>query len=474
MIDGTERRDRLGKRLFQEVFVSQIRTDELGLPGLVVVSEADDRDTVDFTYHAVRKSYFEKDKMKCPLCGGTNTAETKIRPRKFKDILTSGEKKDKVIDLVFHQRYFRCDNCDGRVFHEDIDFAEEGCRYTNRLSDLLAEGTLTRTYEKVCKEYGVPASKASVGVIMRRRLRMRLEQMPPLKTPDSLVIFVAYYFSSAYPIVLGIYGREVRLIDVLSESSESAYAVFFSQLDREMVKKIFIDPDEQLHMAAVTSFPDAEIVVSEECVQRYARDSFKQIIRKDGSRCSIPHRYHLLTIEESYLSEYEHKKVASGLRNRSRLRASYNAYQDLLVRMNKKWEVDDIRKWINNLPDYLANEASDEEALEELCEFDMLRDVLDLYEPQIQAYLNIKRKPPVAMASAVKAVLDALDEMPYCIYDVLHARMLLNIDHDKRIVSGKAYQIGVPVDRLTEKMNDISSHIKKKKEDAEYEYEPED
>lgn len=464
----------MGKRLFQEVYVSQSRTDELGLPGLVVVSEADDRDTVDFTYHAVHKSYFDKDKMKCPFCGGTNTAETKIRPRKFKDILTSGEKKGKVIDLVFHQRFFQCDDCKGRIFREDIDFAEEGYRYTNRLSDLLAEGTLTRTYEKVCQEYGVPASKASVGVIMRRRLRIRREQMPPLKTPDSLIIFVAYYFSDAYPIVLGLYGREVRLIDVLNGSDEATYAVFFQELDRDEVKRVYIDPDEQLHMAAAAAFTDAEIMLSEECVQRYARDAFKEIIHKDGSRCSIPHRYHTLTIAESYLSEFEHKRVISGLRRRSRLRASYNAYQDLLVRIEKKWNVDMIRGWIDDLPDYLDEAKSDGEELETLTEFDLLRDVLDIYEPQIQAYLNLKKKPPAAMASAVLAVLDALDEMPYCIYDVLHARMLLNVEQDKRIVGGKAYRIGVPVDRLTRKMNEISEQIKKKKEEEEYGYEPED
>ena len=100
--------------------------------------------------------------------------------------------------------------------------------------------------------------------------------------------------------------------------------------------------------------------------------------------------------------------------------------------------------------------------------------MLDIYESQIQAYLNLKKKPPAAMASAVLAVLDALDEMPYCIYDVLHARMLLNVEHDKRIVGGKTYRIGVPVDRLTRKMNEISGQIKKKKEEEEYGYEPED
>ena len=112
----------MGKKLFQEVFVSQTRTEELNIPGMMVVSEADDRDTVDFTYHSVHKSYFGDKKAICPYCGGMNTAETKIRSRKFKDVLFDEENHRKTIDLVFHQRYFRCSDCDNKVFHEDIDF----------------------------------------------------------------------------------------------------------------------------------------------------------------------------------------------------------------------------------------------------------------------------------------------------------------------------------------------------------------
>ena len=55
------RRMSVGKKLFQEVYVSQTRTEELGLPEMIVVTEADDRDTVDFTYHSVHKSYFSND-----------------------------------------------------------------------------------------------------------------------------------------------------------------------------------------------------------------------------------------------------------------------------------------------------------------------------------------------------------------------------------------------------------------------------
>ena len=218
----------MGKRLFQEIFISRERTDTLNIPDLAVVTELDDPNSINSTYHVVHKSYFSKSKAVCPYCNSAKTNETKIRSRKFKDILSENGKQ-KVIDLIFHQRYFRCKDC-GRVFSEKIDFAEDGCRYTNRLSDLLAKGTLTQTYEKVCKKYGVPASKTSVGVIMRRRLRLQIEQLPPLKTPNTIVVFVADFYNNSYPVVLGIYGESVKLIDVLSESSESVYGVFFSSL----------------------------------------------------------------------------------------------------------------------------------------------------------------------------------------------------------------------------------------------------
>ena len=145
----------MGKRLFQKVYVSPDRSEALGLPDLQVVSELDDDETKASVYHTVFSSYFTADKPVCPVCHGMNTAETKIIPRRFKDLLPNDDGKVKVIDLIHHQRYFRCKDCEGVVFHESIDFAEEGCKFTNRLSDVIADGTLTRSYERVCKDYGV-------------------------------------------------------------------------------------------------------------------------------------------------------------------------------------------------------------------------------------------------------------------------------------------------------------------------------
>lgn len=217
----------MGKQLFQEVCSSPTRTDTLNLSDMVVVSEFDAPETLELSYHVVHKSYFAKSKYNCPFCNNsTKTIETKIRPRKYKDIIHLSNGEEKVIDLFFHQRYFRCKECN-RVFSERIDFAENGCRFTNRLSDIIAEGTLTHTYKSVCDGYGVPASKTSVGIIMRRRMRIKTTAMPPLIAPEALAIVIIEYFSSRYPIILGIYNNEIRLIDILSESSESAYSVFF-------------------------------------------------------------------------------------------------------------------------------------------------------------------------------------------------------------------------------------------------------
>lgn len=463
----------MGKCMFHEVYASPERTAALNIPELMVVSELDEVDSVANTYHAVQHSYFEKEKLVCPYCKENNTVETKIRPRKFKDILTSAGQKRDVIDLVFHQRYFRCKTCK-RVFSESISFAEDGCRYTNRLSDLLADGTLTQTYESVCRKYGVPASKTSVGVIMRRRLRMKVEQLPPLETPEALCIFVPSFYSSAYPIVLGISGENVRLIDVLSESSESAYAIFFSRLDKEKIKHIYIDPDEQLHYAAVAALPNAKVMISEECLMRYARDCLGDVIRQEGTRCFVHQRYYTMCKEERYLTKTERRQVRKTLDRCHRLAAAYEAYQDLLTRMDSAWHTDLISGWVDDLPQYLQEKTGTGEKLEELHEFDVLKDITRIYKPQIDTYIALETKPPAAMTSAVMAINESLKEMPYCIYDILHARMMLNVDHDWEMKNDQKYRIGIPVDRLTRRMNEISRQIRSKKETISYGYESED
>ena len=132
--------------------------------------------------------------------------------------------------------------------------------------------------------------------------------------------------------------------------------------------------------------------------------------------------------------------------------------------MSSGWSIERILGWLDDLPEYVGDYADADEELEALNEFDVVRDVLELYESQVNAYLKLRKKPPAAMTSAVMSISDSLEDMPFCIYDVLHARMLLNVEHDCILQDGNKYRIGVPVERLTEKMSKITRQIRSKKE----------
>ena len=110
-----------------------------------------------------------------------------------------------------------------------------------RFEEALKNDELLEWTEFVGNYYGTPA--AAVEKLRQEGknvlLEIEVEGAMQIKTkcPDALTIFTAYYYSDTYPIVLGTYGNSVRLIDVLSESSESAYAVFFSTLDKRTAGK---------------------------------------------------------------------------------------------------------------------------------------------------------------------------------------------------------------------------------------------
>ena len=167
-------------------------------------------------------------------------------------------------------------------------------------------------------------------------------------------------------------------------------------------------------------------------------------------------------------------RISRGLEKLPRIRAAYNAYQDLLRRMESGWKIPLLQEWLESLPDYIEDEIQEGQKIQPLTEFSLLKDVLNLYEDQVQHYLDNEKKPPSAVESAVTGLLDALDYMPYCIYDVLHARMLTNVEQELIEIDDKKYRMGVRVDKLTEAMNDIAQKIRDKKEREEYGYDTED
>ena len=233
----------------------------------------------------------------------------------------------------------------------------------------------------------------------------------------------------------------IYFIDILKESSDDAYKAFFSQFDAKEVQRIFVDADEQLIGAVSTLFPTAQIVMTEECLMRCIQNAFCEIIDIEGKYTGIPHRFDVLTRRKSYLQTGEKRRVRRALEMRPRLRAAYNAYQELLIRMDAPWTGGTILQWIDQLPEYLADETPPDETLEPLLEFDIVKMVLDLYGPLFDQYINLENKPSAHYASTVAGVIDAVVRMPSCIYEVLRARMTLNSKYETVTIDDKPYRI---------------------------------
>ena len=440
----------MGKKRYKEKDVSKPMTDNLGIADLLVL-----KSSTDSHYYAVHRRYFTDDKLPCPACGSTKTRCSKVVKRTFKDILwddvpADEEEKQKfrVFDLTFYQRYLRCDSCSSIVFPEPINFGDKGCRYTNRLADALADGTFRFSYKKVCDHFGVPASTASIGPIMRRRIQYRESLLLPVSTPKKLSIMEAVFFREAHPIVFALREDGVYCIDILEDSSEETVLTFLRTLDANEVDTVYIDPVDSIRSAAAVAFPSANLVVTDECILRYARDAMLEIIHEDGKRFPVKFKDTVLTIPNKRLqSDFQRKQVENGMGSRPRLKVAYEQHQALMELMGSGWTYDFLSKWAHELPDNLT-------------EFETLVDVIDLFEQEISDYKEAEEKPPDIYPTALQAVCEAFKEMPHCIFDVLRARCFLTISHDTIEENGTKYRLGIHTNRLIQNMNEITTNIK--------------
>lgn len=386
----------MGKKLYTKENISKAETERLGIPELVVLKTNSD----DVGLEVVHRRYFEDEKLLCPACRSSKTRCSKIVDRKLKDLLWLDEdhKTFQIISLLFHQRYMRCDNCRQSVFPEPTEFGEKGCKFTNRLSDALADGTFQFSYKKVCQHYGVPASTASVSEIMRRRIQYRESLLPPVRTPHIISVVEVVFFGERYPAVLGVWDGEVYCLDILRDSSEETCGAFLKTLNANQVETIYVDPVDSLFNAVNQYFPMASIVVTDEAIRRYARNAMLDIIHSDGKRFPVVHKDRRLTVLHRDLDDRTViPRIKEGMKSRPRLQQAYTHHQRLLELMETKWSMEDLRTWADQIP-------------AEVDEFWAVGDIIDIFGEQLSGFLILGEKPPNNYQFAVQGICDAIKD----------------------------------------------------------------
>lgn len=436
----------MGKKNYIREDISSHKTELLGQEDLLVLESESDGGI----YCAIHRRYFDKKKTACPSCGSEKTRCSKLVKRKFKDIILHGEDFE-VVDLHFYQRYFRCDNCGESVFPEPIDFGQKSVHYTNRLADLLAEGTFQHSYKKVCEHFGVPASTASVGAIMRRQIQMRESQLYPPKTAEVLCVVELPFFGNVYPAVLSFSNGTTYCLDILQDNSDTAYSRYFKTLDAPQVQTVCIDPNDSLQTSVATWFPRATMVLTDECLLRMARKAMIEAIAYEGKRLPLQHKKDRLTLHAKHLPDANtRKQVRVVLDGRPKLKAVYESYQRFIDVLETERTYEAVKEWMVSRP-------RDQKFFDELC------DVIEIYEAEIRRFFASVKSMPDSYHSAVKSIFDAVEIMPHCIFDVFRARSLLTAKHDDTYENGRIVRLGIPVSRMTQKMNEITDNIKEER-----------
>lgn len=444
----------MGKKLYRRSDISETKTKELNLDEIYAL-----KDSNESQYHIVHERYFSGDKLPCPACGSKSTRCSKILRRSFKDILwgepavEDGKRRTfKIIDLIFHQRYVRCNDC-GDVFPEPISFGEKGCKYTLRLSDALANGTFRYSYKKVCDYYSVPASTASIGPIMRRQIQYREEQLAPLAPFQKIGILDVSFHKKRYTMIFALRSEGIYCIDILSDSSEEILLPYLRMMNAQNIKSVYIDPIDSHRNAVTAAFPNAKIVITDECILRYGKEGIWKASAMEGQHFPLPHRNKYLTMPKKYItSNYTLEKLDEGLSQPKYtiLKTAYEHYQELLNIMCEDWTYENLTVWLESLSD-------------DRDYFAPLIDAIELFESEICNMFE-EEKLPDDYQSSITAIQDAFAVMPYCIFDVLRGRCFLTIPHDSLEENGKKYRLGILVSRLLENMNEITKNIKEARE----------
>ena len=437
----------MGKKIHIQSNVSVTKTETLGIAELLVLeNEGDEKN-----FYTVHRRYFTDEKSRCPACGSMRTRCSKVVRRTFKDIIGS-EPDFRIIDLHFYQRYLRCDSCGESVFPEPIGFGEKSFRYTHRLADKLAEGTFSYSYKKVCEKFGVPASTASVGAIMRRQITIRESRLRSLKTPQTVCVLEALFYGELHPVILATWNGRTYCLDILQDTSESTYVQALKKLNSSDVRYVYVDPSDSLNAAVAHVFPSATPMVTDECIRRYARFAMVKAVETKGKRLPLKAKKDRLLLHGKHLSGTDYaKQIKNALSARSELKGVYDCYQSLLDLLEVDWTYEDLKKWSENLPS-------------EMTEFAELQDVIEIYENEIRSFVTDVHRTTEEYNSSAKAVCDAIESMPHCIFDVFRARCLLTSDHDDINDHGKIVRLGIPIDRMKNKMNEISSNIKERRD----------
>ena len=166
---------------------------------------------------------------------------------------------------------------------------------------------------------------------------------------------------------------------------------------------------------------------------------------------SVKNKYATLVQKKGSITEvYKRRQMTSGFQSRPRLKAAYDHYQKLITLMDNECQYSDFQTWLGNVPD-------------DLPEFGLLADMDESFGDNIKWFSEAVGSTSGTYSAYIAQFIETIGEMPFCIYDVLRARIIFSAAPDTIKEDETEKRLGVRVGRLIGKLKEVTNNIKEER-----------
>ena len=321
------------------------RTNDLAQPELVVVNE---RDPVNY---AVVDS---EEVRECSKCGSKQFSFKQEKKRSILDVIQKIGIKDRLIMLHYRFAQFSC-NYKKHLFTRRITFVRKGKRLTARLEQYVFRKCLEKPAVSVEHELTALSVNKSIKIsdteIQSTFLDVTriLDSVAPQvwATPKTMGIHRARIGKHDSYVVLNI--EEECIIDLLRDSEYSTLKGFAEKIiNANDVEVIWLDLDGKLVSNIKEIFPNAELRIGREQVERYLEKCIQSFLKEDRYKPNGMRESTFLKPREAIKSKETLKKLDEYLTEHQSMAKIYGYNQSI-----RSASLNQIKEVIQGISDFV-------------------------------------------------------------------------------------------------------------------------
>lgn len=426
-------------RVEAKVSIDIRRTEELSLPGLAVLAGQGNAST----FYAVPSG----ERPACPKCGAHAVKIQSSCKRVLQDRLPSMSKPGTFIELHYHYKMYRCQECNA-LFVPPFPFAEEKSRTTIRLEEWITEQSLVFSMNRIAQTPGLALSVPAIKKIIARCRERKKQHRLPLYTSKTLCLTNHQLPNLSLILIWNIDMGKPYLVEAIPDSSPITVQEVLRRFNPSSVTAIVTDFWEPLAHASAEVFPSAEHLIDPGFLYNLFRDILYETAVQELHWLPQPKKLEIVMAPPDELPQRHAITLRTILEQRPHLDEIYTASSLLYRILSMNYSLERLMQWRNSL--------DSSSSLSFLPEVDAALNQYPSMEQALQYGIV-----PMSISRVTAKIQFALERLPNCASYLYESRLLDTVPPDTIEIQGEKLRLGIPADRLYDQLQFMISEYER-------------